>query len=65
MAHHETFTRDDRILRALLLLTRAAEPLSSEGSDPVESELDPEPLTGGIQNANDWDVFVRGRLPRA
>ena len=65
MAHHGTYTYDDRILRALLLLTLRAEPLSPEDSDAADCELDVELTNDGLRNARNWDTLMRSRLPRA
>jgi hypothetical protein len=50
---------DERILCALLLLTRDTELPSSSESDPAESELDLEPIDDD-ESTPDWDALLRG-----
>ncbi len=77
MAHHDPCNHDQRILSALLFLTRDAASRPSRGSTPSDSEpvADSEPDTGGaepdveieddlIHDANDWDFLVRRRRLR-
>ena len=65
MAHHQAFGHDERILQALLRLTRAMQRDCSEDLlGATELPLDPESLHDAI-DADGWDVHVRSRPPRA
>jgi hypothetical protein len=78
MAHDEPFKHEEeRILRALLLLTCGAEDLPSDEFNvaPAEllapagldagSELEREPPSDLTLDTSNWDVLVRGGWPRA
>ena len=70
MPHHQTCRPDERILQALLRLTRAAELSSSEdpstAEPPLDSQpaLDSEPSADAI-DADCCDIPVRSRPPRS
>lgn len=64
MAHGGPSEHDERILRALILLTNRAERRFSEEFEPADSELDVELPNDGTLGANEWDGLVRSRLPR-
>jgi hypothetical protein len=64
MAHHQTYAHDERILQALLRLTRGADDGSSEDLSATDPLLESEPQNE-VVDANGWDALVRGRLPRA
>jgi hypothetical protein len=65
MPQHGTSTDDDRLLRALLLLTsRAERPFLPEFATAV-GDLDTELRSAESNEANGRDVVVRSRLPRA
>ena len=68
MSHHQSLAHDERILQALLHLTRGTardcpEELSTEDPNAVEPPPDSE-LRDQVPNPNRWDVFVRSRPPR-
>jgi hypothetical protein len=65
MADSESLNFDQRILRALYFLTRGAEGPAlepSEASHVAEPGLDDDPPS--IEALENFDVRVRGRLPR-
>jgi len=64
MANHQTYLHDERILQALLRLTRGVERGSTENPGAVELPLDSEPAHEEIDDKG-WDVLVRSRPPRS
>ncbi len=64
MAQHQSFVHDERILQALLRLTRGTEQDCWEDPTAIELPLDSDPLSDAIETS-DWDVLVRSRPPRA
>ena len=76
MPQEQTFVHDERILRALVRLTRGARHGWSEDLDTVEPppdsessldsapSLDSEPLHDDAIDMTGWDVVVRSRPPR-
>jgi hypothetical protein len=65
MAQYGTFTDDDRVLRALLLLTTRAERPFLPEFDTALGDLDTELPTAESNEANGRDTVVRSQLPRA
>ena len=67
MATPSAFQHEERILKALLLLTRGAcdSPLEQlEASEPDgTAQLDPEPLDR-VVTIEEWGAHVRGQVPR-